>query len=356
MGRRPAGPRALDPKRRDRPGRTTVWRVVAFRPDGTRCDLEFASEKEAQTWANEFNEEVVDQRVTVAQGIDAYLKAKRGQGLKETTVTTTSFRLAKFFGEGDEPIGSLTPRQGQKLYDKLVGDAAVDTHRNTLGEAKRFLRWCVERRWLRYDPLERVKGTGRRSHGKAQLHADEARRFMTHALGRAEGGDMGALAALCALLLGLRASEIVGLRVRDVDDDGRVLWVAAQGGKTRAARRHVLVPEALRVHLVKLAASRDTTEILWREQHTRNWPRQSTLKLCADAKLPRVTAHGLRGTLATLAYQAGVAGLHVAAHLGHESERITAQSYAKPGSARAAAHARGFAVLSGGGGKGGDGK
>lgn len=45
------------------------------------------------------------------------------------------------------------------------------------------------------------------------------------------------------LTMGLRASEIVSRRVRDLDDGGRMLWV--EDTKTVAGNRTVAVPEEL---------------------------------------------------------------------------------------------------------------
>ena len=41
----------------------------------------------------------------------------------------------------------------------------------------------------------------------------------------ADVGDEGAVAAMMALVMGMRASEIVSRVVRDLDDDGRLLWI-----------------------------------------------------------------------------------------------------------------------------------
>jgi hypothetical protein len=42
---------------------------------------------------------------------------------------------------------------------------------------------------------------------------------------RANAGEEGAAAAMLALLLGMRATEITARVVRDLDDEGRLLWI-----------------------------------------------------------------------------------------------------------------------------------
>ncbi len=53
-------------------------------------------------------------------------------------------------------------------------------------------------------------------------------------------------------------------------------------------------------------------------------------RICCLAKTQIVNPHGLRGTHATLAIQAGITGDAVARALGHESFAVTAGHYAKP--------------------------
>ena len=56
----------------------------------------------------------------------------------------------------------------------------------------------------------------------------------------------------------------------------------------------------------------------------------------------------MRGLLATLTAERGMAGHLIAATLGHEDERTTMHAYAAPGSAAAGDRRRGLGVLNGG--------
>ena len=64
--------------------------------------------------------------------------------------------------------------------------------------------------------------------------------------------------------------------------------------------------------------------------------------------MPRVTAHAMRGLLATLTAERGLAGHLIAATLGHEDERTTMHEYAAPGAAAAGVNRRGLVLLEGG--------
>lgn len=61
-----------------------------------------------------------------------------------------------------------------------------------------------------------------------------------------------------------------------------------------------------------------------------------------------MTAHAIRGLLATLTAERGLAGHLIAATLGHEDEKTTMTAYAAPGSAAAGANRRGLVLLQGG--------
>ena len=71
-------------------------------------------------------------------------------------------------------------------------------------------------------------------------------------------------------------------------------------------------------------------------------------RVCDLSEVPRVTAHAMRGLLATITAERGMAGHLIAATLGHEDERTTMHAYAAPGSAAAGDRRRGLVVRNGG--------
>jgi hypothetical protein len=174
------------------------------------------------------------------------------EGNKPRTVETTMQRLRRFFAEATKiAVGALTPACASKLYEALAG--AVDSRRKILAEAKTFLRWCRDKGWTKTNALESIQGLGKRRRGKPQLTADEARKFLAKALELADD-DEGAIAAAMALLMGMRASEIVERTVRNLDDEGRLLWIT--DAKTNTGVRRLEVPAQLQTHLQRLARAR----------------------------------------------------------------------------------------------------
>ena len=95
------------------------------------------------------------------------------------------------------------------------------THRFYLKLAQTLFGWAVRKKYLRENPFAQVQPLGRPNRGKKQLRFEEAERFITVGFRLfEEKEDWMALAAVTALLLGLRASETVHLRVRDLDCGG----------------------------------------------------------------------------------------------------------------------------------------
>ncbi len=221
----------------------------------------------------------------------------------------------------------------------LRHEVGVDTHRNGLVAAKMFGAWCVKQGWLKTNPAEDVEPVGQRSRGKKQLRIDETRKLVDLCITKANEGDDAAVGVMTALLMGMRVSEVTDRVVRDLDDEGRLLWIEV--GKTKRSRRTLEVPALLRPYLLALAKGRDPDDQLITREKTprgnkrgRQWLRHWLAELCGEAKIPTVCMHSLRGLHATLATEAGVSSHAVASALGHTSPVVTQAHYIKEGTTR----------------------
>ena len=115
----------------------------------------------------------------------------------------------------------------------------------------------------------------------------------------------------------------------------------------------------LRPFLVGLAANRPAFDPLFSHRPNRKRACQDQLKsrtdallrrlrrLCAEAKVPVVVPHSLRGLHATLASGFGATSHAVAAALGHTSFVVTARHYVDRGTLQQARSRRSREVLSG---------
>ena len=273
---------------------------------------------------------VARQPVTIEDALARYAEYKTAKGNKPRSITTTDYRLRSFFPRTAMSVQSLTAGKCAEYYATLTAKQKPDTHQNALAEARTFCTWLVKQQLLKRNPIDGIEPMGRRKHGKPQLTVEEAHRWLTHARALADKGEAGAVAAMVTLLMGLRTSEVVERTARDLDAGGTLLWIPHS--KTEAGRRRVEVPAVLTPYLLALKRDKLPMALLFGE-HWRDWPRRWVQKICRAARVPTVCAHSMRGLFATLGIQTGAVPHVVAATLGHESPRITEQSYAQPGSA-----------------------
>lgn len=266
-----------------------------------------------------------------------YRRDLEANGLRDGSIKTIIYRLRDLLDELVS-LGDLTPIKGRALWDALRHRRQPDTQFGTLAAVKRFTTWAMERGYVRRDPFAGVRFEGRRRRGKPQLSIDEARKLVSKAIELAANGDRGALATLCALLLGMRAGEVAGLERRDIDDDGRLVRI--RRAKTTAGERRLEVPEVLRPMLLAAGDGRLFGSRFWLAHHVD--------RLCRIADVSIVSPHGLRGTHATLAAEAGATGHLVAAALGHTSPRTAERHYIADGVPERQRQRRALSVIDGG--------
>ncbi len=276
------------------------------------------------------------------------------KGNKARSMDTTEDRLENFFRPVLQGrLASLTAERVKTLYLGRYSDtgdlvehgavtrptrfnkpASAATHRNELGAAKTFLSWCVEVALISKDPGAAVKKVGKPNSGKKQLSQDQSNLWLDKASQFALEGDMGAVAALVAFVIALRASEIVGLTREQVDADGTVVIVWR--GKSKRAERRLAVPvetaigRILRLCMKSLCTDKVAADTLF-GRRDRSWVLQNVKRICRAAGVPEVSAHGLRGTHATLAEEAGTTPAMMLQSLGHESRGVQHRAYIEPG-------------------------
>lgn len=280
--------RAYGPYKRGR-----LWRVVFKTASGASETGSFESEGEAIARIATYNDEA--QGRTLSGVLDEYLRVRAGD-LKPRSLETLRFRLRAFLRvvERDRLLSQLTAADAGKLYATRVAETKADTHRAELFAAKAMITWCVKRGWVATNVFADVEPTGRKAVRTAHLRIDEAGRFLEAALNDAT--DAG-LACAIAALFGMRATEIVELRVRDVDDGARVLWVSES--KTDAGIRHFAVPEVLQKRLARKAKGRAGDERLFGSVG-RHWLSHHVARLCDLAGVPVVSPHAIRRTVSAI--------------------------------------------------------
>lgn len=329
------------------------WRLVVRGADGSQEFIAFSTEAAARAHKTKLLKEIAGR--TVSEAVQEHVVGLRERGLRSSTVSRAEDHLRAFFQLDDEVDGKtmpygrtgglledLRPRDCEQLYTALTKTCAVDTHRNALVAAKTLGAWCVKQEWIAINPVANVEPIGQRNRGKKQLRIDEARKLVDVCIRQANEGDESAVGTLTAFLLGLRASEVTDRVVRDLDDNGRLLWI--EFGKTKRSRRTLEVPALLRPYLLALAKDRPPdAQLISRtlaprsgKKRDRYWLLRHVERLCADAEVPIVCTQSLRGLHASVATDAGATSHVVASALGHSSPAVTHAHYIDNATARRA--------------------
>jgi integrase len=253
---------------------------------------------------------------------------------------------------GRRPVADVTLADVRRLADKLsAGKLAPATVTGTLGILSGLLRYAVKGGLLERNPARDLDrddrpGTERASEPR-YLDADELGRLLA-----ALSPTFRPVASACAFA-GLRVSEALGLRWRDVDLKGGTLTVSGQLGtdgqrvpvKTAASAATVpLLPalaRELRDHRSRQGARNlrlvHADALVFTTARGRPQSRRNALRavhaagdaagLNGDGRQP-VGLHDLRHSFVALALDAGATLAEVAALARHANARVTAQVYA----------------------------
>lgn len=278
-----------------------------------------------------------DRSLTVVEvAMEEYLSERDTGELLPRSLRNLAYRL-RLILPVESTLGEITPEVAERVYRNATrritryGDVpSAATHRALLRVARAFFRWCVENGKVRSNPFDKVKSIGKVRYGKPQLRIDEARRLGSVLLEHTDAGDEWALASLVQLVMGLRSAEVLGLRVRDLDNSGKELWV--EGKKTRNARRPLEIKsEPLRNRLLSQCQGRDPQSFIFganrAEPHASSSLYRQVRKFCELAGVPIVCPHSLRGLHSTLAVARGASSRFVAEALGHGSDEVTKRHY-----------------------------
>lgn len=302
------------------------WRIILIHADGSRQAKIYNSRAHALRAMPSAHRELWRHRA-LPPLVSEYLA---GLSLAPRTLIDQRAFLRVMFAD---TVGQWTASRAAASLEIWSRRWSVATQRLYLHRCRAFWAWLGHRKMAQLNPFEGLTIVGKSPRGKPQLRLDEARKLCAVCLEAYAAGDVLAAAPVLLLGLGLRASELLERRCRDVDDGGALLWI--DKGKTQNARRMIDVPASLSPLLRSLIAERGGDAWLF-PRGDGHWLRQSLhqrlAKLCKRAGVPVVCPHSLRGLHATLALRGGTSAAAVAAALGHASFEVTARHYAQPGS------------------------
>jgi integrase len=231
----------------------------------------------------------------------------------------------------------LTPLHVVMLMDSLVSRGASRTACLAHDALHAALKDAVARRLVSVDVTKGIARPKRTTREIVLWTLDETKRFIRKAQ---DSESYYAAALLLTLGLGLRLSELLGLRWDDINLGERTVRI--QRGltftprptlgppKSQAGLRMLSIPEWVMRSLKRLEDERVNVEIVTTETGG-SWcriPLQRRLdRLCVDADVPRLTIHQLRHQCASLLIAAGADIKQVQYFMGHSRASMTLDVY-----------------------------
>lgn len=282
---------------------------------------------------------------TVSQVADEWLASNPTKRASTRTTDEDALRLRIRPAIGDRLVGRVQQPDVQALVNQWATEIGPRSVRRTYGVLRAVFTYAVAAAVVAQSPCRNVKLPKVEPGHRHALTAAEVA-----ALARAVGERYSA-AVYVAAVIGLRWSEIAGLKVRALDLDGGTLTVrevlvrtahnAKVTGppKSDAGRRTVSLPpalvEMLRAHLERRGlAAGDSEAYVFPAPgggpvDYSNWRRRYWVPACAAAGLDGVGFHDLRRAAATALVLQGVDMKTAQVRLGHADPRMTLAVYAQ---------------------------
>lgn len=323
------------------------WIAEITLPNGRRRRKRSKKQKVVKDWllkqrtALQEGRLLPDENITVAEYLDRFMNDVAAHTLRPSSIQSYGFLIRDHIKPeiGHIKLASLRPDHLQSLYSlKLESGLSKRTVQYIHSVIRRALNQAVKWGLLYRNPTAAVTPPKPKKKTPKTLTAEQVKQFFN-----AVSEHRYYPIYVIAVTMGLRKSEILGLRWQDVDlDQGTVsinhIVTEIQGvihtgrPKTESSRRTVAMPDVVREVLQEHREATDGTEGLvlttssGRAISQRNLTRHFHAAL-EDAGLEKMRFHDLRHTAATLLLKENVHPKIVQELLGHSSITLTLDTY-----------------------------
>lgn len=251
------------------------------------------------------------------------------EGLRPKTVNNYKVAIKTFVNRtGVVNIGDVTVDVVKAFFYEGMethqwGFYSHNNHRNYLNK---FFAWCVEEKYLKMNPIAKIKKLRRPRSLPRRLSYEEAQRILNvaHAYPWRYEFEHARNYALIAIMLyaGLRLGEVLTLQVSDVDLGTKNIFVRqGKGGKDRNVPVHGKLAYILKEYLCKRDQCGKMSQYLFVAVRSELPLSQknvySVCKKVGKAAGVDFTPHRLRHTFASVAIEQGMGVVQLKAILGH---------------------------------------
>ena len=269
----------------------------------------------------------------------------------ESYLCSYKVHIKPYFEKKKLKLGDVTPRVIQQyVREKENAGQTRKSIRKHMVILNGVFKEAVAMGELMYNPCANITVRSRNEDHFEGTAYDAA---MAKKLLAAIRGDPVEPAVYLGLFLGLRRSEVVGLRWKDVDMESGIVHIRntvvqfttiseQEKTKSKASRRDLFMPNALKAYLQTLwekqQKDREQTGRTYSdEEHLCQWPDGSMFqpdyvsrrfnKVLVQNKLPIIRFHDLRHTAGSLLVNGGHTIKQVQEFLGHEKASTTLDIY-----------------------------
>lgn len=270
--------------------------------------------------------------------LDAFVTSKTAAGLSLRTVEWYADfvrQYAAWSGRCDAPIEKPETVEGYLAHLRREGRSAF-TISGCYRALSVYFKWLVARRYLVESPLELVPPPRTPIKRTAHITAAQFKRLYESIDGD-HWWDVRDRAILLTLFYcGLRANELLGLRLEDVDRERLLLLVNGKGGKARdvpctaeviaAIDSYLSIRPAYPGQRLILASDRDRSHA---HPMAYDGLKEMMRRRCRHAGLPHYSAHKFRHGYAMALLNAQMPLSALTASMGHSSVQVTEKFYAR---------------------------
>ena len=286
--------------------------------------------------------------------IEEWLEGKKKtirQDTYEAYLCNYNVHIKPYFKDKKLTLEKVQPRMIYKyVQDKQAAGQTCCSIRKHLVILNGVFKEAVQLGEISQNPCANVTVTNRNEEvfeGKA--YDPETAKALLNAV----KGDPIEPAVYLGLFLGLRRSEVVGLRWKDIDFDKKLITIQntvvrfstiseLEKTKSRASRRTLFIPDTLKEYLEALKASQEEARaVIGRkyseEEHVLQWPDGTSYnpsyvthrfkKVLKANRLPEIRFHDLRHTAGSILLNDGLSIKQIQNMLGHEKSSTTLDIY-----------------------------
>lgn len=306
--------------------------------------------KELQRLYEEFEEECKNTEpttdITVKELVDDYIAYCKALGRKPTTIRGYEIAVGRLQPSVERTLAkNCTTYQLEKFVAEMSSNGlSAKSIRNTVAVLSAAYRHAIKIGQLKENPCENLTIPKGKPREIRILYLDEIQDFL-FAIADCDLNEK--VAYELALFLGLRRSEILGLKESDVDIVSGMVSIHNtrhrvekqdydDGTKTVRSERTLALPDILLVDIARLLEVHrqfpyEKTDYLIQDGVGNPLGGQALssrlVRLEKEKGLPHVTLQGLRHTYASLLHAKGVDMAQISAELGHSNLTTTSNIY-----------------------------